>query len=317
MSISLFDLHCDTSFALLGKNFEQMLDLRSNRCHIDLERASAFSKYVQCFACYTTPLEIMPEGITPVDVLGLEYEHIMHEIKRNHDMIRLAKNSADIQRNCDDGVMSAVLTLEGSAGYGYDPAALEELYEKGFRIATLGWNEKNCLVGSHCSGGGLTEKGKQFVREAQRLGIIIDVSHMSDEGFWDVMDIAQAPVIASHSNSREICSTSRNLTDPMFSAICETGGIVGINLYADFLGEVATLDTVCDHILHFLELDRTGDHIALGGDLDGCDKLPVDFSGIESYPSVADRLLDRGLDAGTVNNIFWNNAMRVFERCCM
>ena len=91
--------------------------------------------------------------------------------------------------------------------------------------------------------------------------------------------------------------------------------MVGINLYQEFLGEKATLDTVCDHIYHFIELDTSGSHIALGGDLDGMNKMPVGFTGVESYPDLADILLRRGLGEELVMNIFWNNALRVMQHC--
>ena len=122
--------------------------------------------------------------------------------------------------------MSAILTLEGTAGIGYDPALLEDLHAIGFRISSLGWNESNPLTGSHKTGGGLTDQGREFVKEAQRLGILVDVSHISDEGFWDMMDVTNAPIIATHSNSRAVWNDSRNLTDEMFLAITESKKIV-------------------------------------------------------------------------------------------
>jgi membrane dipeptidase len=103
----------------------------------------------------------------------------------------------------------------------------------------------------------------------------------------------------------------------MFRAICQTDGVIGINLYPGFLGENATLDTVCDHVFHFLELDPQGKHIALGGDLDGIESLPGGFEGVQDYSKLAAKLLDRGLDEKMVCDIFWNNAMEVFKRCCM
>ena len=163
------------------------------------------------------------------------------------------------------------------------------------------------------TGGGLTDRGREYVREAQRLGMLVDVSHISDEGFWDIMEITNAPVIATHSNSRAVCAHSRNLTDDMFRAICQTGGVAGINQYASFLGEHPTLDTVCDHVFHFMELDPEGTHIALGGDSDGCSRLAAGFTGIESYPSLADRLMERGLTQENIQNIFWNNPFRVLQ----
>ena len=209
------------------------------------------------------------------------------------------------------------MTIEGPAGFNYDVSLLEDLWHIGFRITSLGWNEKNPLTGSHKTGGGLTDQGREFVKEAQRLGMLIDVSHISDEGFWDIMDITNAPVIATHSNSRSVWGESRNLTDDMFRAIVKTGGLAGFNMCAEFIGESPTLDTACDHILHFMELDPTGKHIALGGDLDGIDHMPEGFTGVQDYTKFADRLLQRGLDEHTVMDIFWNNAFGVMKKCCM
>ena len=228
--------------------------------------------------------------------------------------ITMTKNPVRTQTFTD---VTAAISIEGTAGFSFDPSLLEDLYKIGFRISTLGWNESNPLTGSHMTGEGLTDKGREYVKEAQHLGMLVDVSHISDKGFWDIMEITGSPVIATHSNSRSIWNVSRNLTDDMFLAVCQTGGVVGINQYTAFLGENPTLDTVCDHVLHFLELDPSGTHIALGGDLDGCEALPAGFDGVQDYPRLASALKERGLDDQTIKNIYWNNAIGVIERCCM
>ena len=316
MNFPVFDLHCDTAFALLGEDLQQAGSLRKNEYHIDLERAKALPGYAQCFACFTTPRTNRPGGTTDTQLFEREMVSVLREVEKNKDWISLVYNAKEIAENHKNGKMSAILTIEGPAGFGFDPELLEDLYNVGFRVTTLGWNEKNVLCGSHVTGGGLTELGKDYVFEAQRLGMLIDVSHISDEAFWDIMDITQAPVIATHSNSRSVCNVSRNLTDEMFQAICKTGGVAGLNLYADFLGENATLDTVCDHVEHWLNLGGEK-HIALGGDLDGCELLPAGFAGVQDYPKLAEALLKRGIGEQTVRDIFWNNAMGVFEKCCM
>ena len=316
MNFPVFDLHCDTALALLGENLRQAGSLLKNEYHIDLERASTLPGYAQCFACFTTPSEELPEGTTVTQLFEREMVTVLREVEKNSDLISLAYNAKEIQINQKNGKMSAILTIEGPAGFGFDPALLEDLYKIGFRITTLGWNEQNVLCGSHKTGGGLTEQGREYVFEAQRLGMLIDVSHISDEAFWDIMEITQGPVIATHSNSRAVCNVSRNLTDEMFKAICKTGGVAGLNLYTEFLGENASLDTVCDHVLHWLELGGQK-HIALGGDLDGCESLPAGFAGIQDYPKLAQRMLERGIDEETVRDIFWNNAMGVIEKWCM
>lgn len=316
MNFPVFDLHCDTVLNVLGRDLQGGGSLRKNEGHIDLERAKTLPGYAQCFACFTSPLYQLPDGITQIQLFERELAAIQRELYRSRDLISQAYSAGDIRRNQADGHLSAVLTIEGPAGFDFDPALLEDLYKIGFRITTLGWNERNPLTGSHITGGGLTDLGREYVREAQRLGMIIDVSHISDEGFWDIMEITRSPVIASHSNSRSVWPDSRNLTDDMFRAICATGGVAGYNQCAEFTGEQPDLDTVCDHILHFLELDPDGTHIALGGDLDGIDRMPTGFTGVQDYPRLAEKLLERGLDEQTVMRIFWDNALGVMDRCC-
>lgn len=313
MNFPVFDLHCDTALAMLPFADQPGQPLKRNFLHIDLERAACLDGYCQCFACFTTPYMEQWGAGTAVSVFERELENLRSQLAANRDRIRLARTPQEIEQNRAAHILSAVLTIEGPAGFGFDPSRLEELYEAGFRITTLGWNEKNSLTGSHKTGGGLTDLGREFVTEAQRLGMLVDVSHISDEGFWDIMDITQGPVIASHSNSRQICDASRNLTDDMFLAICRTGGVAGFNQYAGFVGNDPDLDTACDHILHFMELDPTGTHIALGGDLDGCDNLCGGFTGVQDYPKLAQQLLRRGLDEKTVLSIFWQNAIGVME----
>ena len=311
MRFPVFDLHCDTALALLGEEVNQAGSLASHKGHIDLNRAEKLAGYCQCFACFTTPFMEQWHHITPTLVFEREIATIQREIDKNKNRISIAYSPEDVIANLEKGKMSAILTIEGPAGFGFDPELLESMFLAGFRISTLGWNESNPLTGSNQTGGGLTDLGKAYVRQAQSLGILVDVSHISDEGFWDIMKITQAPVIASHSNSRALCNHSRNLTDDMFCAIRDSGGVVGINQFADFLGQKPTLDTVCDHIFHFLELDPEGRHVALGGDLDGCEVLAEGFEGVQSYDALADRLIARGLDAATVQNIYWNNALGV------
>ena len=317
MNIPVFDLHCDTALELLGRHDRPERRLRKNDCHIDLERAGKLGGYCQCFACFTTPAMMEWMKVSPVTVFEKEIAILQKNLWENRDVIAQAFTAVDVEKNLRNGIMSAIFTIEGPAGFGFDPALLENLYQIGFRITSLGWNEKNPLAGSNVTGGGLTDAGREYVKEAQRLGMIVDVSHISDEAFWDIMDITQAPIVATHSNSRAVCDHSRNLTDEMFLEICKTGGVVGFNQYDAFVGENADFNKVGDHFLHFMELDPEGKHIALGGDLDGCDTLPKGFSGVESYPNLADHLLTRGISEENLYDIYWNNALGVMKRCCI
>ena len=313
MNFPVFDFHCDTALVLLGDDLNQAGSLRKNNGHIDLERAVKLGGYAQCFACFTTDIPELLHGISPIVLFERELATIQREVDKNSDLISIAYSVDEIEENRANGKMSAILTLEGTAGIDYNPALLEDLWAIGFRVTSLGWNEKNPLTGSNVTGGGLTDLGREYVREAQSLGMRIDVSHISDEGFWDILKITDAPIIATHSNSRAVHNHSRNLTDDMFRAIRETGGVAGYNACRDFTGENPNLDTVCDHILHFLELDPDGKHIALGGDLDGVEAMPDGFEGVQSYPALARKLLDRGLTEENVMDIFWNNAIRVMK----
>ena len=311
MNFPVFDFHCDTALAMLGDDRNQAGSLRKNSGHIDLERAGKLGGYAQCFACFTTDLPEILKGISPIVLFERELATIQREMDKNSDLISIVYSTEEIEENRAAGKMSAILTLEGTAGIDYNPALLEDLWAIGFRVSSLGWNERNPLTGSNVTGGGLTELGREYVKEAQRLGMRVDVSHISDEGFWDIMKITNAPILATHSNSRAVYHHSRNITDDMFRAIRETGGVAGYNTCREFTGEPSDLDTICDHILHFMELDPDGKHIALGGDLDGVDAMPDGFEGVQSYPALARKLLDRGLTEENVMDIFWNNAIRV------
>ena len=317
MKFPVFDLHCDTALALLGKDRNSIGNLRTNDLHIDLERGATLPGYAQCFACYTSPKQRLPGKTTVIDMFEREMIAVLKQTEAHADLIRQAYSAQEVEENRKSGIMSAILTIEGPAGIGYNPEVLEDLYNIGFRISTLGWNEQNPLTGSCVTGGGLTELGRAYVKEAQRVGIVIDVSHISDEGFWDIMEITEKPVIASHSNSRALWDVPRNLTDDMYKAICRTGGTVGINLYNNFLGEAPTIDTICDHIFHFLDVAGCDRHISLGSDFDGCECLPAGITGVQDYTKLSNRLLERGLSEDTVYNIFWKNAVGVIEACSM
>lgn len=315
MKFPVFDLHCDTALQLLGENRDTLGKLDKNELHIDLERGATLPGYGQCFAVFTTPNMRRPEGVSAIGMFERELAAIMNQIEANADKIRVAYSAEELEENRKQGMISAVLTIEGTAGFDYNTEMLQDLYNIGFRITTLGWNEQNPLTGSCKTGGSLTEQGREYVRMAQNVGMVIDVSHISDEGFWDIINMTEKPIIASHSNSRALYDVPRNLTDEMYVALCKTGGTAGINLYPGFLGENADLDTVCDHIFHFIEIAGSDKHVSLGSDMDGVTNLPSGFAGVQDYPKIADRLLQRGLSEGTVENIFWNNAVGVIKKC--
>ena len=194
---------------------------------------------------------------------------------------------------------------------------LEEAHAMGVRAVNPTWNHVNALSGTNAEEPerGLTPQGRAFVRKMERLGMLVDVSHLSDPGFWDVVEELSGPFFASHSNARAVFSHPRNLTDEQFTAIIDHNGVVGLNLYANFLGERADLDTAIAHLEHWLELggERT---VALGGDLDGCSSLPEGITGIQDLDRLWERLLQRNYSEALVRALFFENLMRVVSEVC-
>lgn len=305
----VFDLHCDTAVELS----KQKKTLASNDLHLDLERAGRLLTHHQFYAFCC----VYDEGWLPLPQPLAEsrfytaISDFYSQLSGNADRVRLCRNVEDLIAAAKDGRQGVFLSLEGPEVIDCDPDRLEELKELGFLMTTLTWNFPNALAGPHGSDLGLTEQGRAFVRRAQELGIVIDVSHLSEKAFWDLIDITAAPIVASHSNSRAICAHTRNLTDEQFKVICNLGGLVGLNLYPPFLNESGRADfsELKRHLDHFLELGGQH-HIAVGADLDGCDSLPTGFSGVESYNDLGRYLLRQGMEELTVNNVFNNNAVR-------
>lgn len=216
------------------------------------------------------------------------------------------------------GVLENTLSLEGAEGISCDPGRLDELAQMGISMVNLTWNADNALAGSaKHDGPGLSAQGREFVRRAQKLGIIIDVSHISDRAFWDIMDITERPVVASHSNSRAVCGHARNLSDEQFRAICDCGGYTGITCYGILLSEngICDFDTVYRHMDHFLEIGA--DHVAVGGDFDGCDVYPKGFETVGDYEKFASFLEIKGYSQDTIQKIYSNTMEKVVTLCIM
>ena len=306
MPIPYFDAHCDTVSACRRDG----RSLRRNDGQLDLERLSAFSRSAQLFAMFY-PLSRAPE-----DGMFAEAKRqqavFAREIAANADLAAACRTGAEIRKANAEGKIAAVLSCEGSELLNCDPANLEWADSVGVKAINLTWNHANFLCGSNVSETqrGLSDLGRAFVREAQRRGILLDVSHCSDAAFWDLIGMTEKPVIASHSNARAVCAHSRNLTDDMFRALCETGGVAGVNLYTLFLAdENASLDDAVRHIEHFLSLGGEK-HVGLGGDWDGC--TPV-IPGIQALPRLWDALAARGYGEDLLEDLFYNNFLRAFS----
>ena len=221
--------------------------------------------------------------------------------------------------------MAAILHFEGAENLGPDPGALEELYETGLRSLGLVWSRPNAYAygvpfkfpSSPDTGPGLTGAGKQLVRECNRLGILIDLSHLNERGFWDVAELSEVPLVASHSNAHALCPASRNLTDRQLDAIRVSDGIVGVNFAVAFLredggeSEVTPLETVVRHVDYLVE--RVGiDRVGFGSDFDGA-KVPKELSDVSGLPELLAALRAGGYDEAALNKLAHRNWIRVLR----
>jgi len=314
MNIPLFDAHCDTAFQMVLRGY----GLFENTGHTDLKRGLRYSPYAQFFALFAMDEAEMPErcghlrGFRAEDLFELELKTLLTEFENRSDCIALCKTAGDARKALASGRAAAFLSIEGAELIGCSIDRLYEMKRLGLSSLTLSWNRPNALVADT----GLSALGRDFVRACNELSIIIDVSHLSDRAFWDVIELSDSPVIASHSNSRALCPHGRNLTDEQFRAICESGGVAGINLYSNFLGENPTVDTVVSHIEHFLSLGGEK-NIAIGSDFDGCDSLPEGIGGIEDIDKIYNELLRRAYPPELIRSIFFDNLMRVVGEVCV
>ncbi len=301
----VFDGHCDTAFEL----WRREEGLLQNTCHIDLCRAQTLENYAQVFAfcSYAGQPGVFAK---PEDALSLPLAVLRRELEKNVGRIAPAKNAREIQAVWSQGKTAALLSLEGPESIDCDPAHLAALHAQGFIMTTLTWNADNSLAGCHLTGAPLTEKGRDFVRAAEETGMLLDVSHLSERAFWQLCEMAGRPIVASHSNCKALCAHSRNLTDDQLCAVAQLGGTVGLNLYPPFLGGDADFGMLLRHLEHMLCLCGE-EHVALGGDLDGCDVLASGFTGVDGYAAFWNYLRGRGYDDGLLENIFWKNLMRL------
>lgn len=300
MSIPYFDCHCDTIVEASLAN-EGLLQ---NSRQLDVERLLRYAPCAQVFAVCTGFKEN-----AVCDTQGyIEWFH--RELKKNSDKIMLCLSKSDIDVAFSSGKIAAFLSIEGAEQI----SSLEKAYNDGVRIIHPTWNYDNALCGAAAdSGSGLTQQGKDFVRSAQKLGIMLDMSHVSERGFWDVVEISEKPIIAGHSNSKSLCDVPRNLTDSQFTALVNIGGGAGINLYPEFLGFDRDIDAIIAHIEHFLALGGEKS-VFLGCDFDGIEITPKGIDGVQDVDKLYNGLLKRNYSEELVKDIFYYNLYRIIGR---
>lgn len=321
MKINLFDGHCDTILRCYNREDQQHFNggrMRENSGHVELARAhGAFGRYAQFFAIFA---DTKTMSGTYAGIFQAEYDLFKREMEANADIAAHCRTAEEAERAFAQGKIAAFLSVEGAEALGCSLERLEDAYEKGVRAINITWNHANALSGTNVEHPeqGLTGQGRAFVRRMQELGILVDVSHISDPGFWDVAVLAEEagkPFFASHSNSRALCPHTRNLTDDQFRELVRLGGVAGLNTCDEFLsGMNPGLDSAVAHIEHFCSLGGERS-ISIGGDWDGCDLFP----GIERITDIGklyERLLQRNFKETLVQDIFYNNLMRVVRNVC-
>lgn len=307
-----FDGHCDTILHcyFTGEH------LANSTGHWNLDKVKDFTGVAQFFACFGEP-EDMP-GRALWDVFREEVALFYQEIDANSSKITFCTTVNDIETAWREGKAAALLSAEGAELLDCDMEKLRIAYNMGVRAVNITWNHPNVLSGTNAEEPhrGLSDQGREFVREMNRLGMLIDVSHLSDPGFWDVVSTTTSPIFASHSDSRACHFHTRNLTDEQFTAIIRLHGAVGLNLCPEFLGEPATLDTVRHHLDHFLELGGE-DTVALGGDWDGISRLPEGLRDVTGWATLRQYLETCGYSEALLDKLFYKNLMRVVRQVCI
>lgn len=283
-----FDLHCDTLYKATVENS----DFYNPKYHINFNKTTCFDKWIQLFAVWI-PDEFKGEEAT------LFYLRAVDVFKRNI----INDKSVDMR-----------LSLENASMLNGDLRNIDLLINNSIQSVTLTWNGENELgCGAECNNSyGLSYFGKEVVKELERQNIAVDISHASDKLFYDVVNIADKPIIATHSNSRAITDVKRNLTDEQFKIIRDMGGIVGLNFYKGFLNideNKSSIEDILRHADHFLNLNGENT-LAIGSDFDGAD-IPCDISGIESLKTIYDRFVEE-FGAKLTKKIFFDNANMYF-----
>ncbi|MFV0381712.1 MAG: dipeptidase [Breznakia sp.] len=326
--MNIIDMHCDSVVALLKrKKAGENVQLFQNDLHIDIKKMQAGKYMLQNFAIFThlkenDPLIHVQEGI------DLYYQ----EMDKNKNYIRPIYTYKDIETNRKTGHMSAMLTLEEGAVVDNNLAILRNYYRLGVRMITLLWNFPNGIGNpninmeegydfdnffSYNTKAGLSEFGIAYIKEMERLGIIIDVSHLSDAGFYDVCKYTKKPFVASHSNARSVCSVARNLSDDMIYEIAKRGGVIGINYCGIFLSENKKDEEpsrICDMLKHIRHIKQIGgiDCIGLGSDFDGITSQ-LEIQDASQMGKLQSALADAGYSDEEIDKICYKNVLRVYK----
>ncbi|MGM0601702.1 MAG: dipeptidase [Bacillota bacterium] len=309
MKYKIADGHTDV---LLNFSRDDRFNFENNNegFHVDLPKLKEGNIALEVFAVF------IEDAYFPENALKrtLHYINIFHKkIASKKDIVHI-RNSNDIINSETNNKISAVLSLEGADAV-TELDQLNIFYKLGVRLITLTWNRRNMLADGLTinSGGGLTNLGRQAVELMNQLGITVDLSHISPEGFWEVLEISSKPVVASHSNVKNIRNIDRNLNDNQIKAIAENGGLIGINFCPEFLNTDIQID-YRDIIKHIDYIVNKGgiESVGIGSDYDGITNTPVNFENIGKLQLLAEKLAENGYNTEEIEKILYLNWRRVF-----
>ena len=299
--MELFDLHCDTLCEALDNKYS----LTKNSGAIDLDRATEYRPWVQTFAAW---LSDDADAIT--SRRRCEALLSLANAWEEQQFISVIRSAADLVAPCSR--CAALLSVENGGALDADEEYLCKLYRLGVRLITLTWNGDNHWgCGSFGSGGGLTDAGRRALATMERIGIVTDVSHLNEVGFWQVASMATRPFVATHSASAAVYPHCRNLTDDQFRAVRDSGGVVGLCLYPEHLGG-DDFSIIRRHLEHYIELDGA-QTVCFGADFDGM-TAPAKWNGISLMKEMRQYLLDCGWSRELTDAVFYNNARDFFLR---
>lgn len=327
--MKVVDMHCDTISEILNEQRQgNNVELKSNNLNVDMNKLKTGDYLLQNFAMFVN----LKKTKDPLhEVLAL-IDCFYRELENNNDLLSLALNYKDIINNQNEGKISALLTIEEGGTACLSLENLRIFYRLGVRMITLTWNYPNGISSPNInmSDGekldfhvpntkdGLTPFGFEFVREMENLGIIIDVSHLSDAGFYDVLNCTTKPFVASHSNARSITNHVRNMSDDMILKLAKRGGVLGINFAGDFLEEPepgkrmrSKISNMVKHISYIKNLAGI-DCIGLGSDFDGIYQ-DLELSDASKMSELEKALKEAGFSNEDIEKIFFKNVLRVYK----
>ncbi|MBQ9140450.1 MAG: dipeptidase [Lachnospiraceae bacterium] len=306
---SYIDMHCDSLLRVLSEGEESLYHGKGMQ---SIQRMAKAGQMCQFFAIF-----FRPEWLEEEKYFETLRNALYKQIEARPIEIAMAHNYAEIQANWSAGRASAILTIEDGRIVNGSLEKLVWLQERGVRAITLTWNVPNCFGYPHSynkreRSKGLTAFGKEAVREMNRLGMLIDVSHLSDGGFFDVAALSDKPFVASHSNCRALAPHTRNLSDDMIILLAERGGVAGVNLYPPFVegGEVSDyMEALVSHVLHFIKVGGE-ECVGIGTDFDGMEEAPM-IDCPAKLELLFEALLKRGVTYRQLDKFLRGNVLRV------